>query len=305
MKRYIGLIVGFLAIAVGAGAMVSERTAKVKEAEREAAIQRLRADYLERVGWIRSNPDEKTYKDEVNPFFRAYFNDVDAVLKKHGGNRNFDSYLEELEKREAKGKGESGGRGDRKAAYERVRSVFDRMREGKYTPVFTATDKGLRLDVLSAEAKMVSGRPSIRYELVLWGPSRELKDGEKGVKKMITSASFSAKWELIDEKGKLYGKLEAPGDPSGKIDWPERFIPEFPPQMVLGYYDVDLVPAEVKNMEITFTASSRATTGGEAAATFLWKLETPGEWKLKPGETWEGASESTATPEEIDRSAKK
>ncbi|HZN93537.1 MAG TPA: hypothetical protein VFB81_12575, partial [Myxococcales bacterium] len=86
-------------------------------------------------------------------------------------------------------------------------------------------------------------------------------------------------------------------DLSGKVDWPERYIAEFPPQMILGHYDLDLLPAEVKNMEITFKVSSRASTGGEAVANFVWKLETPGEWKLKPGEKWEGASETTAPME--------
>jgi len=306
MKRYVGLIVGFFAISVAAGWLVADRSAKVRVAERETAVQRLRADYLERVGIVRSNPDERVYKEEVNPFFRAYFNQVDDLLKKHGGNSDFDGYLQELEKRDAKGKGGGeGGRGDRKATYEAVRAVFDRMREGKYNPVFSATDKGLRLDVLSADATKGGGNPGIRYELVLWGASRELRDDGKNVKRMLTSASFTARWDLIDEKEKLFGKLEAPGDPSGKIDWPERYIPEFPPQMVLGHYDVDLVPDEVKSMEITFTVSSHAAVGGEVAATFVWKLETPGEWKMKPGEKWEGASESTATPEEIDRSVKK
>ena len=77
MKRYIGLIVGFVVVAGGAWYLVSSYSAKVRDAERDMAAQRIRADYLERVGWIRSNPDEKSYKEEVNPFFRAYFNQVD------------------------------------------------------------------------------------------------------------------------------------------------------------------------------------------------------------------------------------
>src|SRR6185295_4384494 len=99
--------------------------------------------------------------------------------------------------------------GDRKAVYDSVRAVFDRMREGKYTPVFTATDKGLRMDVLSADVKMVNGKPSVRYEIVVWGASRELREAEKNTKRMITSATFSASWNLLDAKGKQYGSMEA------------------------------------------------------------------------------------------------
>jgi len=297
MKRYIGLIVGFVAIAVGAGSLVASKNSQIREIEKEADAQHLRADYLEKVGWMRSNPDDKQYKEEVNPFFRNYFNQVDEHLKKFGGNRNFDDYLtEQADGKKGKKGGDEKKAGDRKAVYDAVRAVFDRMHDGKYTPVFTATDKGLRLDVLSADVKMVGGKPSVRYEIVVWGPSRELREADKGQKRMITSASFSASWNLLDEKAKPFGSMEAT-DLSGKVDWPERYIAEFPPQMVLGHYDLDLVPAEVKNMEITFKVTSRAATGGEAAASFVWKLETPGDWKLKPGEKWEGASETTAPME--------
>jgi len=294
MRRYIGLLVGFVAVAAGAGYMATTKNAQIREAEEKANRQRIRADYLEKVGWMRSNPDEKGYKDEVNPFLRAYFNQIDEHLTRYGGNKDFDDYLEEAGKKEGKGKGDSG-RADRKAVYDTVRAVFDRMREGKYTPVFTASDKGLRLDVLSADVKMSGGKPGVHYVIVVWGASRELREDGKQ-KRMITSASFSASWSLLDEKDKQYGSMEAT-DLSGKVDWPERFIAEFPPQMILGHYDLDLVPAEVKTMEITFKVSSRASTGGEASASFVWKLETPGEWKLKPGEKWEGASETTAPME--------
>ena len=290
MRRYIGLIVGFVIVAAGAGILVSRKNTQIREIEEKADWQRIRADYLEKVGWMRSNPDEKGYKEEVNPFFRGYFNQVDEHLKRFGGNPDFDDYLTE---QEGKKKGEKGG--DRKAVYDSVRAVFDRMREGKYAPVFSASDKGLRLDVLSADVKMSGGKPGVRYDIVVWGPSRELREDGKQ-KRMITSASFSASWNLLDEKEKQYGSMEAT-DLSGKVDWPERYIAEFPPQMILGHYDLDLLPAEVKNMEITFKVSSRASTGGEAVANFVWKLETPGEWKLKPGEKWEGASETTAPME--------
>jgi len=293
MKRYIGLIVGIVAIAIGAGSLVVSKNSQIREVEKEADAQRIRGDYLEKVGWMRSNPDDKQYKEEVNPFFRNYFNQVDEHLKKFGGNKDFDGYLTEQDGKKGKKGADEKKAGDRKAVYDTVRAVFDRMREGKYTPVFTATDKGLRLDVLSADVKMVGGKPSVRYEIAVWGPSRELREGDKGVKRMVTSATFSASWNLLGEKAKPFGSMEAT-DLSGKVDWPERYIPEFPPQMVLGHYDLDLIPAEVKDMEITFKVTSRAATGGEATANFLWKLETPGDWKLKPGEKWEGASETTA-----------
>lgn len=304
MKRSIGLIVGFVAVVAAGFIATSKAQDKTKDAEKEASVQKLRADYLEKVGSMRTNPDEKSYKEELAPFFRAYFNAVDAHIKRHGGNPNFDGYLEELEKREAKGKGEGGRGPDRKAVYETTKGIFDKMREGKYLPIYSATDKGMRLDILSTDVKMVGGSPKVRYQMVVWGASRDLKEDGKN-KRMVTSATFSVNWKLFDEKGKLLGKMDAAGDPSMKIDWPERFIPEFPPQMLMGHYDLDLMPAEVKGLEISFQISSRSSTGSEAVAVFPWKLEAPSDWKLKPGEKWAGAEETTASPEEINPSAKK
>lgn len=303
MKRYIGILVGLVAIVAAAGAVASQFQRRAKEAEREAGLQRIRADYLERAGWLRANPDERSYREEVNPFFRAYFADLEDWHRRHGVTPDYDAYLDEAERKEGRSGGASG-RVDRKAFYESVRRVFDAMREGKYNPVHTATDRGMRLDVLSSDVKMAGGSPKVRYQLVLWGASRELRDEGK-TKKMITSASWDVSWKLFDQKGKLLGKMDASGDPSMKVDWPERFIAEFPPQMLLGHYDMDLVPAEVSQMEITFNVSSRSRTGGEARAVFPWKLETPAEWKLRPGETWEGATEGTAPEEEINPAARK
>ena len=85
-----------------------------------------------------------------------------------------------------------------------------------------------------------------------------------------------------------------------KIDYPERVISWFPPQMVLGYYELDLLPAEVGQVETKFTVTTRSASGGEAKANFVWKLSPPGEWKLRPGEKWEGAQETTMSEDEID-----
>jgi hypothetical protein len=97
MKRYLGVIFGIIAFCVGVGVAYNKYKKVQIDAEREVDAARLKAEYLERVGWIRSNPDEKTYKDEVSTFFRWYFKGVNEHLNRFGGNREFDEYLSELE----------------------------------------------------------------------------------------------------------------------------------------------------------------------------------------------------------------
>ncbi|MCE9670366.1 hypothetical protein LY474_21430 [Myxococcus stipitatus] len=300
MKRYFGVIVLVAGVLLGAIMNYRNASARTREAQREADVQRIHAEYLERVGWMRANPDENAYRDELKSFFKNYFEQVDDHLKAFNGNKNFDGYLVELEKRADSGKDERSG--DRKAFYDYTRKLFDSMREGRYRPVWTATDKGMRLDVVSSDVIMVMGRPQVRLQLVLWGAQRFMKDEGK-VRKMMTSASFDTVWKLTDAKGKLLGEMRG-ADPSMKIDHPERFIPEFPPQMVLGHYDLDLMPNEVAKLEMTINVSSRSTSGGDATANYVWKLDVPSEWKLGAGETWEGATQEERPEDEIDPSKK-
>lgn len=285
--RYFGVLVAVAGILIASVMSHRRSSAQIREAEREADIARIQRDYLERVGWMRTNPDDNAYREELGPFFKKYFEEIDAHLTRFQGNKEFDSYISEVERRAEGGKDEKLA--ERKAAYEYTRKVFDALRKGRYKPVWTATDKGLRLDVVSSDVVMVRGQPQVRFQLALWGAHREMKEDGK-VKKMVTSAAFDAMWKLTDAKGKLYGEMRG-GDPSSKIDWPERFIAEFPPQMVLGHYDMDLVPNEVAKMEITLKVSSRSSSGGTAEATYLWKLDSiPSDWKLGAGMKWEGAT---------------
>jgi hypothetical protein len=302
LKRYFGFIVIVAGVLIASVMSYRSVSARAADAQREADFHRLQKEYLERVGWMRANPDEARYRAEVGSFFKGYFESVSAHQSRFGGDKEFDAYLDELERRAAKG-GKDDRAQDRKAFYEYTRKVFDAMRTGKYQPVWTATDQGMRLDVLSSDVVMVLGQPQVRLQLVLWGAQRQLTDDGK-TRRMLTSASFKTRWVLRGEKERLVGEMEA-GDPSMKIDFPERFIAEFPPQMVLGHYDMDLVPATVSKMDITFTVGSRSPSGGDALATYNWKLDVPADWKLRPDEEWKGATVSERPEEEIDPSKKK
>ncbi|MHB8873076.1 MAG: hypothetical protein ACYC8T_05260 [Myxococcaceae bacterium] len=298
MKRYLGIFVavGFVLFAIIFAS--SKWSAKVDEGARDASTARIKNDYLERVGWIRSNPDDKSYRDEVGTFLRWYFTQVTNHLNQHGGNREFNDYLLDLEKKSERG-GKEQQASDRKSYFEYTKKFFDLLKSGNYSPVWTGSDKGMRLDVVSTDTVMADGQPQIRFQLAVWGAQRELREDGK-VKKMATSAAFNVTWKMYDEKDVLVAEMNAPGDPAMKVDYPERFIEWFPPQMVIGHFDIDLVPANVKRVEIVFNVNSHAASGGDVAGSYLWKLDAPAEWKLREGQEWKGAQESVRPAEEID-----
>ena len=304
------VIAGFTA----AGVVGYRRTTEAREqAAREIAALRLRAEALERAGWIRSNPDPDAYKNDVKGYLRWYFEQVSAHQAKFGGNPAFDDYLKDLDRKaktaaevelpqlpDGRPRGPMANPVNRKAFWEWEKAMFDRMRTGKYAPVLTGTDKGLRLDVVSADVVMVGNKPKIRFPIVLWGAQRETREDERtGVKRVMTWAEFATTFRLLDDKGKLYGEMST-GNPGMRNDYPERLIAEFPPQIVLGQYELDPVPATVSVMEMLVAVRSHAPTGGDISAQYTWKLPVPDDWKLKPGETWEGASVTTRSEEEID-----
>ena len=87
MKRLIGPIV-IAALVLVAGFFATRKISeKSLEADKTADLSRIRQSYFERVGWLRTNPDDKAYKDEVSTFMRNYFKDVNEHLNRFGGNK--------------------------------------------------------------------------------------------------------------------------------------------------------------------------------------------------------------------------
>ncbi len=313
MKRYFGVLVAIGCVIAAIIFAYKKYDTKTTEAARDQNVERIRADFLDRVGWIRINPDEKAYKDEVTTFLRWYFKEVNEHQNKYGGNKAFDDYLTELGERASKGK-KDDRIDEKKATYEYVRKVFDMFKSGTYSPMSTFTHNGIRMDIVSYNRVTLGNEEKVRYQLVLWGIPRELRIDDRGTRKVTANASFSIGWKLFDEKGKLLGEMSAAGDPASRIDWPERYVKFFPPAIMLGHYDVDLMPAEfpadkdakkkdpvpLKAVEIAFNISSRAASGGAINVAYNWKLDVPAEWKLRPGQEWKGAQESIRPEEEID-----
>ncbi len=295
MKRYLGLIVVVAGVIAGMIYAFKKWDAKTAETQRDLNAARIKAAYLERVAWMRVNPDEKTYKDEVGTFFRWYFKEVNEHINKYGGNRKFDDYLTELDERSKKKKGDDDNYEEKKAAYDYVRKFFDDFQSGKYEPMWTSTDHGIRWDIVNTTPM----GDKTRFTFVVWGiPGEERVIDDRGTRKWVVSASYKSNWKMWDEKGKLFGEMPADGVDM-KVDDPQRRIRWFPPQIIVGHFDVPKIPAEVKNVEITFTQSTRSLTGTDILANHLWKLDLPAEWKLAPGQKWEGAQDSIRPEDEI------
>ncbi len=313
MKRYFGIIVALVMVVVGIVWAMKKFETKTAEADRDKNELRIKVEYLERATFARSNPDDKSYRDEIGNLMTWYFKEVTDHLNKYQGNRNFDDYLVELDTRGKKGSSkfdEGGGGGkdkleEKKAVYEYTRKIFDLLKSKNYAPYWTASDKGIRFDLLSADTMNVGGEEKIHMPIVVWGLPRDERVDDHNIHRVTSNASFRFNWKLYDEKNKLVAEIPGDGGPDSRVDWPERYVKFFPPMALLGHYDIEKLPNNVKSAEINFTISARAPTGGDVLASYTWKLDVPAAWKLGAGETWKGATDSVRPEDEIDPSKKK
>ncbi|MCL2625514.1 MAG: hypothetical protein FWD46_01680 [Cystobacterineae bacterium] len=288
-RRYFGmflsLVLSFLVVFVSIFFVVKGWRAAKTEEERALKAAQLKADYLERVSWIRSIPEEAKYQVEVKNFLQWYFGQMEAHVGAFHLNPRFDDYLKELES-----PGNADRQEERRRVYESVRTVFDLMRQGRYSPRWSASSQGVRLDILSTQVILDEKREKkVRYQLVLWGLPRVQTVDDRGLLRIQSRATFRAQWRMFDMKGKRIAEMHLEGNMPGRIDWPERYISMFPSDVTLGHYDVDLMPFNAETVEAQFNISSPSLSGGDMSPVFVWKQSVPPEWRLRPGETWQGA----------------
>src|ERR1700737_3584230 len=101
MKRpYLGIFfIAALGVLAVAAAGYRKYQVKAFEAARELDLARIHLEYFQKVGWIRSDPDEKRYRGGVRPFLRGYFDQIKEHVSHFHQNPNYDSYLVELRSR--------------------------------------------------------------------------------------------------------------------------------------------------------------------------------------------------------------
>jgi hypothetical protein len=178
------------------------------------AALRLRATRSSGRGGIRTNPDADAYRNDIKKLPRRYSEQV-SNQQKVRREPAYDTTLKDIDRKakaaaeaelpqlpDGRPRGPMANPVNRKAFWEWEKAMFDRMRTGKYAPVLTGTDKGLRLDVVSADVVMVGNKPKIRFPMVLWGAQRETREDERtGSQARQTWAEFATTFRLLDDKG--------------------------------------------------------------------------------------------------------
>lgn len=286
-----------LALLLGGGwfGLSSWRT-KEAEFKHQLDLERIRKEYLERAPVALRMKDAAKYQFEQAAIFKWYFNELTEHYNRYPAFKNYERFIDDLDERKRAKKVKEADYAQYEERYKLTRALWELARTGRYDPVYTATDSGLRFDVYEVQTLAGTAEPTLRLSYVLWGAQRKwTEDTSSGgrVRRLNVSASFhELVFNGLDADGKPIREMRASGDPF-KIDHPERFIEEFPPGVVFGYYDLPKIPAEVVSAELSFEISTRSVLSGEELlAKFVWKQQpVPAEWKLPAGAGWEGAQE--------------
>jgi len=145
------------------------------------------------------------------------------------------------------------------------------------------------------------GQKNLIVDLAVWGAPEEIeveesKDGS-GHGAMHASVPLTFKGltiKFLDDKGKEVAGMPIEGEPSLRLDIPERLLADAPPGVVIARYEPGLFPRDAAQVEWTLSAGVRTATGETRPLQMIFKSKLDPAWSVGPGENW-GGKELTAS----------
>jgi hypothetical protein len=294
MNPVVRVTVPLVVVAAGALALLTTWRSRSDAAEARLERAQLKREFLERGALSRELPADrpKEWRDEARALLRWYFDELAASRNRHPGAARAAESPKPAKGKEGKGKDDDAARAEwQRYAQERLAM----LRDGKYEPLWSLADRGLRLDVLSfgPAANPDGGARALRIDFALWGaPRRVEKETVPGtartVTKVVVPAAFrQLAFQFLDDKGKPYGEMTGPGEPYMKLVDPERFSEDFPPGILFGTWYVDPFPREAAKVVFTLGVEARGQSGADVSASYKLELPVADPWKIGQGEKYQ------------------
>ena len=299
MNPVLRVTVPLVVVVAGAVALLTTWRSRSDAAEARLERAHLKREFLERGALSRELPPDKPkeWRDEARALLRWYFDELAASKNRHPGATRAAEAARPAKSKDGKGKDAKGKEEDASRA-EWQRYADERLamlRDGKYDPLWSLVDRGLRLDVLSfgPAANPDGGARSLRIDFALWGaPRRMEKETVPGTTRTVTKAVVPAAFrqlgfQFLDDKDKPYGEMTGPGEPYMKLTDPERFSDDFPPGILFGTWYVDLFPREAAKVVFTLGVEARGQSGADLSAAYKLELPVAEGWKIGQGEKYQ------------------
>ncbi|RMG19177.1 MAG: hypothetical protein D6729_05895 [Deltaproteobacteria bacterium] len=298
------LLLLLVLLAVGGAGLWYYNKTQAEQA-REEALAKLQQQWTERLGQLRGISDPERYKDELRAQLKWYFGELQALNNRFPELADLDRAWKEIEENVRTGRIPANKVPEYEEFFKYVKDVYQRMERGEFTPLITATSENLHLDFYRIERVNEGGKQRLRMDFVLWGAPRRLIEKRQGAvttKRVTVPLNFQRMFfQFLTEEGKVHGEMSATGPaaaPYMKIDYPERWIAEFPPQALLGTWYVDLFPEEAARVIWEISISGRTDAGNDYTANYHWEFDVPEAWKTSGD--W-GGTEQIVPEEYINR----
>jgi hypothetical protein len=308
MTRVVFTILLGALIVAAAVVGVNYHNEQMNRLQLEAGRAKLRAEFVERVGVVNAASQADRHHEELSKLVKWYDAQLADLNNTFPGFHDPDAALNEMKAEVAAGRLKSEEMATKKEWYDETKNLYDAIEHGKYEAMVTGVQEGMRVDLLSLKRATYEGKSRLRMDVVVWGaPRREvvtqIRGGQEAHAKMQLDMGFrSVDFEFIDEKEKLVGGGST-GAPTMTVEYPERWIPDFPPEASLMIWYLDPFPAETKTVDLKLGGEVRSQWNAPAPFTQEWKLVAQPDWLIRPGEKFEG-EERVMSKEELDRSGR-
>jgi hypothetical protein len=258
----------------------------------DAAAQKLaqehaRSQFAQRAAIVRAAPDVERYRADLKALLRNWFADQADI-------RNRFPLL----------RGQTAPfvppppKGDLREWAELADGQIGAWREGKLDLLETAQSQGLRLDLLRVRA-VATPQPHLAVDVAVWGSPEETQveetDQGKQTSRLTVPLVFKGlSLRFFDAGGRLAARVDGAGEPALRLDLPERLVPDAPPGLVLGRYEVPLFPPGAAQVEWTLAAQVHSPSGEARLAAATWKTPADPAWA---GAAWSEADKVVAEGE--------
>lgn len=300
MGKILSILIFGGALVAGVFFALDAHDKQVTDFEYELQLSGLRNQYVERSGWVRSIPSEERWREEFVSLNRWYESQWTAIHNRFPGRGSADAVLAAIDAEAAAGGKDAGLK---KEFFEHAKGFQKTLASGHYLPIAHHVASGVRLDLLDMKKVVHEGQKALRVDLVAWGAPRQTIEGRSqgtATKKMVLDFALkSLSLEFIDEKDKLIGGGDT-GGPEILVDYPERWIPAFPPQAALATWWIEPMPNETKTVLLTINGEIRSGASGSMPVNMEWRLPASAAWKLGEGQAFEG-DERLMPEEAMDR----
>ncbi len=302
MKRFVASV--FVLAIFGAVAAFAFMSFKSRLTEERLLVKKAEVDlaFLAKSEFTRMVPGDD-YGDDASVLFSGYARDMDRIYN----DPEFAPLRDDDKVRKIYQQAHKDGKKDDKTlklVNERIdytQAVYKELTGGSYHPVATGLVNGLRVDLYSFAKAAVDGQDRLKVKILVYsGDPDAVSFGSIEMKLAIKSmVEKKVRGKIVQEEQLKLAKVEGGGTPNLLIKNPRKWMPDFMPGLMIGFYDFPLYPPTSSELALTMGFGVRTVGGNSMQGEIKFPaIAIDPSWKLPAGASWE-AEEMEGTEEEM------